>query len=83
MNLTYSIFCLQMIFLYSFFAFIKISKDSSAKSYQNKKEKLQKSLWKISKSKEEKGKEQQYGRERYKNLPEDEKQKLVEYKKTY
>ena len=28
-----------------------------------------------------KKKKQQYGREQYKNLPEDEKQKLVEYRK--
>ena len=36
----------------------------------------------ISKSfKEEKEKKQQYGCERYKNLSEDEKQKLVEYRK--
>ena len=30
-----------------------------------------------------KKKQQQYGRERYKNLPVDEKQKLVEYRKKY
>ena len=28
-----------------------------------------------------KGKKQQYGREQYKSLPEDEKQKLVDYRK--
>ena len=44
-----------------------MSKDPSAKYYQNDKEKLQKSSWKISKfSKEETGKKRQYGRERYK-----------------
>ena len=32
-------------------------------------------------SKEENEKKGQYGREGYKNLPEDEKQKLVEYRK--
>ena len=30
-----------------------------------------------------KGKKQQYGSECYKNLPEDEKQKLAEYRKKY
>ena len=30
-----------------------------------------------------KQKKQQYGRERYKSLPEEEKQKLVEYRKKY
>ena len=34
-------------------------------------------------SKEEKEKKGQYGRERYTNLAEDEKQKLVEYRKKY
>ena len=34
-------------------------------------------------SKEEKEKEQQYGRERSKNLSKDEKQKLAEYRKKY
>ena len=32
-------------------------------------------------SKEEKEKKRQYGRERHKNLPEDETQKLVDYRK--
>ena len=34
-------------------------------------------------SKEDQEKKQQYGRERYKNLPEYEKEKLVEYNKKY
>ena len=34
-------------------------------------------------SKEEKEKKRQQGRERYNNLPENEKQKLVEYRKKY
>ena len=34
-------------------------------------------------SKEEKEKKRQQGRERYNNLPEHEKQKLVEYRKKY
>ena len=33
--------------------------------------------------KKKKEKKQQYGGERYKNLPEDEKQQLVEYRKKY
>ena len=37
----------------------------------------------LSFSKEEKEKKRQYGHERYKNLPQDEKQKLVEYRKKY
>ena len=32
---------------------------------------------------EEKKKNRQYGHERYKNLPENEKQKLVEYRRNY
>ena len=46
-------------------------KDSSAKYYQGNKERLQK---------EEK---RPYGREQHKNLPEDEKQKPVEYIEIY
>ena len=55
-----------------------MSKDSSAKYNQNNKERLHKKACKRyqSFSKEEKGKKQQYSRERRKNLPEDEK-KLV------
>ena len=34
-------------------------------------------------SQEEKEKKQQYGREQYRNLAEDEKQKLIEYRKKY
>ena len=37
----------------------------------------------INQKKEEKEKKRQYGLERYKNLPEDEKQKLFEYRKKY
>ena len=48
------------------------SKTSSAKYYQDNKERLQKSL-----SKEEKEKKQQYGRECYKNHLEDEKKSLL------
>ena len=37
----------------------------------------------INQKKEEKEKKRQYGLGRYKNLPEDEKQKLFEYRKKY
>ena len=53
-----------------------MSKNLSAKHYQENKERLQKKAHERyqSPSKEEKGKKQQYGCERYKNLSEDEKQ---------
>ena len=59
-----------------------MSEDSSAKIYQNNKERIQKKLLKDIKVflKKENEKKWQYGRERYKNLPEDEKQKLAEYR---
>ena len=78
-----SIFVFSNNFFINFFTYVKLSKDSSAKHYQNNKERLQgKAREKYqSLSKEEKEKKQQYGHERYENLPEDEKQKLVEYRK--
>ena len=62
---------------------MKMSKDSSAKYYQNKKERLQKKACERYQnfSKVEKEKKPQYPHERNKNIPEDEKQKLVEYRK--
>ena len=62
-----------------------MSKNLSAKYYQENKERLQKKARERYQnlSKEEKEKKQQYGCERYKNLSEDEKQKLVEYRKKY
>ena len=73
------------IFQIFFFTYTKIFKDSSAKYYQNNKERLQKKAperyQSLSKEKEENM--WQYGCERYKNLPEDEKQKLVQYRKKY
>ena len=56
-----------------------MSKDSRAKYYKNNKERLQKKL--VKDIKEEKEKKRLYVCEQYKNLPEDEKQKLVEYRK--
>ena len=55
----------------------------SAKYYQENKERLQKrySDRYQNLSKEEKQKNRQYGRERYKDFLEDEKDKLVEYRK--
>ena len=58
-----------------------MSKIKSVKYYQNNKGKLQRSACERSPSKEQK--KQQYGRERYKNLLEDDKQKLVEKRKKY
>ena len=60
-------------------------KDSSAKYYQNNKERLQKKACERyqSLSKEEKESNQQYGCEGYKNVPEDEQQKPTEYRKKY
>ena len=62
-----------------------MSEGSSAKYHQNHKERLQKTLSKDIKVvlKKTKNKKQQYGCERYKNLPQDEKQNLVEYSKQY
>ena len=59
-----------------------MSEDSSAKIYQNNKVRIQKKLLKDIKVflKKKNEKKWQYGRERYKNLPEDEKQKLAEYR---
>ena len=69
-------------FLWFFLTYIKISKDSSAKDYLNNKEWQKKACEGYqSFSKEEKEKKWQYGHEWYKNLSEDEKQKLVEYRK--
>ena len=60
-----------------------MSKNVSAKQYQENKEGLQTNARERLQnlSKEEKGKKQQHGRERYKNFSEDKKQKLVEYRK--
>ena len=62
-----------------------MSKKLSAKYYQDNKERLQKNLVKDIKvfPEKKKKKKPQYGRERYKNLLEDEKQKLVQDKKKY
>ena len=62
-----------------------MSKNSSAKHYQNNKERLRKRACERyeSLSKEEKEKKQQYGREWCKILSEDEKQKLMECSKKY
>ena len=73
------------IFISSVSFLIKISKDSSAKHYQNNKVRLQKKLEKDIKVflKKKKKRKRQYDRERYKNLSEDQKQNLVEYRKKY
>ena len=59
-----------------------MSEDSSAKYNQDNKERLQKELVKNSNFFLQK-KKQQYGRERYKNISEDEKLKVIEYRKEY
>ena len=60
-----------------------MSKDSSAKCFQKNKGRLQKKLVKGIKFflKKKKNKNQEYGCNRYKNLPENEKQKPVEHRK--
>ena len=59
-----------------------MSKYSSAVYYQNNKERLQKCLMKTSKSFWRlQRKKWQYGCEQYKNLSENEKQRLTEYRK--
>ena len=63
--------------------YIKMSKNLSVKYYQENKDYI-KSLWKLSKYLwRTKRKKQQYGREHYENRSEDERQKLVEYRKKY
>ena len=57
-----------------------MSKNQSAKHYQENKEKLRRNLVKDVKIFLQE-KKPQYGCERYKNLSEDEKNKLVEYRK--
>ena len=62
---------------------MKKSKNLSAQYYQHNKERLHKKFvkdTKVSLNKKNK-KKQQYGCERYKNISEDEKQKLTEYRK--
>ena len=62
-----------------------MSKNLSAKSYQeNKKKTIKKSCERYQNlSEEEKEKKPQYGCKRFKNLSEDEKQKLLEYRRKY
>ena len=62
-----------------------MSKNLSAKYYQENKERLQKKAHKRYQnlSKEEKEKKRQCGRERYKNLSGNEKNKLFECRKKY
>ena len=67
---TWSIFMSSNnFFKQRFFEYIKMPKDSSAKYYQNKKERFQKTA----PEKEEIEKKQEHSYEQYKNLPEDEK----------
>ena len=69
---------------YNFFPLIKISENSSAEYNQNNKKRLPRKACERSEnlSKKEKHKKWRYGREQYKNLPEDEK-KAFEYQKIF
>ena len=60
-----------------------MSKDLSAKYYQDNNERLQKILRKMSRSFQRRKTKHQYGHEHYKNLLEDEKQKAVERREKY
>ena len=60
---------------------IKLSKYLPAKYYQDNKERLQIKACKRYQNLSKEKKKQQYGREHYKNLSENEKNKLVEYRK--
>ena len=79
------LFCINI--LLNFFIYTKYMKNILSIIYyqeiyyQENKETLQKKLRYQNLSKEVKEKKQQYGHERYKNITEDEKQKLFENKK--
>ena len=62
-----------------------MSKDSSAGCYQKTNKRLKKSLLICIKTllKKKKNRKREYGRERYKNLSENAKQRLVEHRKRY
>ena len=70
-------------YIYIFFTYIEISKDSSLKYYKNNKHRIQMKACKTQQSltKEEREKKGQYGRGQYKNLSEDEKEKVVKNRK--
>ena len=70
-----SIFVSSSNFFINIFAYIKMSKNSSAKCYENNKERLQRKTRERyqSLSKEKNKKKHQYRCEWHKNLPEDEK----------
>ena len=72
------------IYIY-IYIYIKISKNLSAKYYQENKKRLQKKACERYQNRynEKKEEKQQYGRERYKILSEDEKQKLIAYRKNF
>ena len=62
-----------------------MSRNLSAKCYEKNKKMLHKKLARDIKSflRKKKKKKRQYGHEHYKNISEDEKHKLVEYRKKY
>ena len=69
-NPFFIIFFQNFFYIYIFFIYIKLSKNLSAKYYQENKERLQKKLVNDFSREEEKRK---YGGERYKNLSKDKK----------
>ena len=70
--------------LFTFFLFVKMFRATWARYYQKNKQKIKKKKRKRYKSFTEEGKKKQkYCCEQYENLSEDEKQRLVEYKKRY
>ena len=72
------------LIIYIHFIYIKMYKNSSAKYYQKNKEILQQQIIRdIKFFLKKRKKKQEYGPEQYKNLSEDEKQRLVEYRKSY
>ena len=68
-------------FFIIFFTDTEMSKDFE--KYQNNKERLHKKAPEIYESLSKEKNKQHYGREQYKNLLADEKQKLLEYRKKY
>ena len=69
-------------FFIIFFTDTEMSKDFE-KYYQNNKERLHKKAPEIYESLSKEKNKQQYGREQYKNLLADKKQKFLEYRKKY
>ena len=80
-KLTCRVFMSSNNFFIIFFTDTEMSKDFE--KYQNNKERLHKKAPEIYESLSKEKNKQQYGREQYKDLLADEKQKLLEYRKKY